>query len=99
MWFKKNDQSIELKILVKPNAKQTILRKVSEQELQIDLHAKPHQGKANEELIAYLASLFNLPKSQIQLKRGEKSRHKWVLLPLTQGVQAFIDQHSKKDYE
>ena len=58
MWCKiKNDQ-VELYILAKPNAKRTMLLKISEQELHIALHAKPQDDEANKELISYLFFLF-----------------------------------------
>jgi uncharacterized protein (TIGR00251 family) len=90
MWFKIQDQQIELNILVKPNAKKTALLGINEQGLLISLHAKPHQGAANKELISYLAELFHLPKTQIILQRGEKSRYKRVMVPLIKNVKKII---------
>jgi len=89
-WFKINNQQIELHILAKPHAKRSALLAVGEQELQIALHAKPHQGEANKELIAFLAKLFQIPKSHILLRRGEASRHKVVVLPLNEKIQDVI---------
>ena len=91
MWFKIIKQHVALQIFAKPNAKRTTLLKISDQGLNIALHAKPHEGEANKELISYLAKLFNLPKSNIILDRGENSRHKIVIVPLTIKVQEFID--------
>ena len=64
---------------------------VSNQGLHITLHAKPHQGEANKELIAYLAKLFRLPKSQITLQRGQGSKYKQVIVPLTAMIQQLLD--------
>lgn len=91
MWYKIQNQEVELSILAKPNAKRTAFLSVSEQGLHIALHAKPQEDEANKELISYLAKLFRLPKSQIILKRGEHSRHKQVMVPLTVTVQRFLD--------
>jgi uncharacterized protein (TIGR00251 family) len=74
MWFKIQDQQVRINILAKPNAKKTVFLGISEQGLLISLHAKPHQGAANEELISYLSNLFKLPKTRIILKKGEGSR-------------------------
>lgn len=95
MWFKIENQQAKLNIFVKPKAKKTALIKISDQELHIAIHAKPHQGEANKELIAYLAKLFRLPKSQIILQRGEASRHKQVIMPLTKSVQKLLENSNK----
>ena len=91
MWFKLQNQQVRINIFAKPNAKKTAFLGVSEQGMLISLHAKPHQGAANKELIAYLAKLFNLPKIQIILEKGEGSRYKQVVVPLNDTVQAIID--------
>lgn len=67
-----------LHITVKPNAKQTKLISQEGDQLTIALKAKPHDGEANKELIAFLSELTNTPKSRIKIKRGEKSRIKQV---------------------
>lgn len=90
MWYKIYDQHVEVQVIVKPNAKRTELLSVTEQALQVSLHAKPHQGEANKELIAFLAELFHVPKSYLQLKRGEKGRHKSILIPFSAAVQKII---------
>lgn len=91
MWFTIQHQEVILNIFVKPNARKTVLVKVSDDELHISLHAKPHEGEANKELISYLANLLKLPKSKITLHKGESSRHKRVLVPLTETVQHFLN--------
>lgn len=91
MWFKIKDQQVLLSIFVKPNAKKTAILGIKNNELQISLHATPHHGEANKELIFYLAKLFQLQKSKIILQRGEGSRHKKVILPLMKTVKQFID--------
>lgn len=91
MWFKKiNANQIELSIYAKPNAKRSALVAISETELHIALHAKPHEGEANAELIEFLSELFQLPKSQISLQRGARGRHKRVLLPLNATIHLFL---------
>lgn len=92
MWFKIQDQQVKINILAKPNAKKTAFLGISEQGLLISLHAKPHKGAANKELITYLAKLFGVPKTQIILEKGEGSRNKQVIVPLTQSVHKLINQ-------
>lgn len=93
-WFKIINQHVELRLLVKPHAKRSALLAILKQELQVSLHAKPCQGEANRELISYLSKLLRVPKSQIFLRRGEASRHKVVVLPLTDAVQLWLKNYS-----
>lgn len=48
--------------------------------LKVKLNAVPEKGKANEELIKVLAEAYNVPKSNITIKRGKNSRRKQVVL-------------------
>jgi len=95
MWFKIHSQQVELHIFAKPNAKKTAFVKITDQKLHIMLHAKPHHGEANQELLAYLAKLLQTPKKQIILKQGEQSRHKKIIVPLTPTVQQLLDNPNK----
>jgi uncharacterized protein len=90
MWHKISDNQIELKIFAKPNAKKTALVGVNDQGLNISLHAKPLDDAANIELISFLSDYFDIPKSQITLKRGGTSRHKWVSMPLNEKIKKFL---------
>jgi hypothetical protein len=95
MWFKIQNQQVNVWILAKPNAKKTALLSISEKELHIALRAKPQKGEANKELISYLSQLFDLPKSQIILKSGEGNKYKRVIMPLTEKIQRLLDGLTK----
>ncbi|EKD70483.1 MAG: hypothetical protein ACD_46C00523G0009 [uncultured bacterium] len=95
MWFKIHNHQVTLCIFAKPHAKQTVLLKVDNDGLHITLHAKPHEGEANKELISYLAKLFRLPKSHVNLQQGEHSRQKVVRVPLTHKVQQFLNDPTR----
>lgn len=95
MWFKIQNQQIRINIFAKPNSKKTAVLGVGEHGLIISLHAKPDKGSANKELIAYLAKLFHLPKTQIILQKGEQSRHKQIVAPLTESVFKVINQYDQ----
>lgn len=91
MWFKIKNQQVEIIVLAKPNAKQTKLLAIRDDALHIALHAKPQDGEANQELIAYLAKCFSIPKKQIVLQSGERSKHKRLMLPLNKVLQDWLD--------
>ena len=44
----------------------------------IRLNAPPVDGKANAELLKVLAKHFKVPKSSVQIKAGQSSRHKTI---------------------
>lgn len=49
--------------------------------LKIKINASPEKGKANKELISFLADKFNLAKSSIKILKGQTNRIKLIELP------------------
>ncbi len=94
MWFQIKNTDIEIRVYVKPNAKTSALLAIHDHELHIALHAKPHQGEANAELLRFISKLFKVPKTHISLVRGDASRHKVLLLPLNKTIEQFIHKNS-----
>jgi uncharacterized protein (TIGR00251 family) len=50
-------------------------------ELRIKVAAPPHEGEANKELVRFLAKRFSLPRREIIVVSGEKSRTKTISAP------------------
>ncbi|MGE0491752.1 MAG: DUF167 domain-containing protein [Vulcanimicrobiota bacterium] len=71
---------VALDVKVVPRAKQTARAGFDDDILTLRLAAPPVDGKANAALIAYLAKSLRLKRSQVEIKSGEKSRHKVVIL-------------------
>jgi len=75
---------VTLAVRAQPGAKKTAITGIygegAAAQLKIAVHAPPIEGRANEALIAFLADLFDLPKSSVQLVTGELSRSKVFLL-------------------
>lgn len=94
MWYKIKDNQVELRIYAKPNAKRSEITGVSENGLCVALHARPQDGEANKELIKFLSDLLRIPKSKIKLQRGDSSRYKLCILPLTADVQVLLTKFS-----
>ncbi len=95
MWYKIKDNQVELRIYAKPNAKRSEITGVSENGLCVALHARPQDGEANAELIKFLSDLLRIPKSKIKLQRGDSSRYKLCILPLTADVQVLLTKFSQ----
>ncbi len=78
----------QLVVRVTPNARKSALTGWGMDEkgrsvLLIKLGAPPVDGKANIELIQFLAETLRCAKSEITLLRGESSRQKVLELPVT----------------
>lgn len=54
--------------------------------LRVRLTSAPTDGKANEELVGYLAKTFCVKKSEIVIMRGQKARIKLVSIPLDEST-------------
>jgi len=65
----------KLKLKVAPGSKQIQVKKYGNS-LKVRLKAKPEKNKANKELVALLSGMLNIPKRDIFIIKGEKSRNK-----------------------
>jgi uncharacterized protein (TIGR00251 family) len=79
-WYQQTAEQITLKVYVQPGAKQSEVAGLHGEALKIRLNAPAIEGRANEALIKFIAQLFNVPTRKIILKRGEKSRHKTLII-------------------
>ena len=79
----------ELHIMVKalPGASKTEFAGVREGRLRVRLAAAPEDGRANAELIAFVAKSVGCPKRDVTLLHGEKSRLKTLALPAVYRLQ------------
>lgn len=73
---------MKLTVRVTPNAVKSEIVGYKDGVLSVRLHASPHEGQANEELLRFLASFFHIPKTSLRLMRGMRSRVKIVEIPL-----------------
>jgi len=73
-----------LKIKVKPNAKENKLEKVEhpDYDYKVNIKAQPEKGKANKELINFLASEFGVARQAVILLTGETSLIKRIQIGL-----------------
>jgi uncharacterized protein (TIGR00251 family) len=50
-------------------------------ELRIKVAAPPREGEANKQLVSFLAKRFSLPRREIEIESGEKSKTKIIAAP------------------
>ena len=72
-----------LNVKVVPGASKSELAEVRDGRLKVRIAAAPEDGKANEELRSFLAKTLELPRKDIVLVSGEKSRLKTLRLPVS----------------
>lgn len=77
-WRREDADGLTLSLHVQPGAKRTEVAGTHGEALKLRLAAPPVDGKANAELVRYLADAFGVPVRQVVLVRGETSRHKLV---------------------
>lgn len=65
-----------LKIIVKPKAKRTMFAGLHDNMVKLSVAAPPVDGKANKEVVAYLADFFGLKKKEVEIIAGQHSRRK-----------------------
>jgi uncharacterized protein YggU (UPF0235/DUF167 family) len=90
-------KEIILDIYLHPRAK---IRKalLGPRGLEIYVHSHPEKNKANSELISGIASALRIPKSGIQLIKGQTSRKKKILIQLI-GNEAWNLQSESKNVD
>jgi hypothetical protein len=76
--------ALVLTLHVQPGAKRTEVAGTHGNALKIRLAAPPVDGKANAELLRFLAGAFGVPRRAVTLLRGEMSRQKTVRIEAPQ---------------
>jgi len=67
------------KLKITPNSsKNEIIEELSDDTLKIRLKAPPVEGKANEELIKFLSTVWKIPKTRIKIIKGLTSKNKTI---------------------
>lgn len=77
-WYHWKGDDLVLAIHLQPGASQDALAGTHGDRLKIKITAAPVDGKANDHLIRYLARLFDVPCSRVDLLSGRSSRSKRV---------------------
>jgi uncharacterized protein (TIGR00251 family) len=79
-WYRYNDEKRRLTLIVhvQPGAKRTEVVGEHGDALKIRLAAPPVEGRANQELIRFLAEVFAVSAANVVLKQGARGRRKLV---------------------
>ncbi len=69
-----------LKCWIQPRSSRNAVIGIHGDALKIALTAPPVDGKANKELLKFIAKYFKLSKSSVQIVSGDSSRSKMILI-------------------
>lgn len=92
--LRETKDGVTLAVRAQPGAKKTAIVGVygegATAQLKIAVQAPPVEGRANAALVEFLAELFQISKSSVELVGGELSRSKVFLL---RGVSSAVAEH------
>ena len=93
------NSSFSLAVRIQPRAKTNKIVGFHGTALKIQIAAPAEDGKANAELISFLANVFSLPKKQITILRGAHHREKVIAFEgLTRETgEAFLQTWRQKE--
>jgi len=74
--IQEGDDSVTFEVRVAPRASRNAIIGVHEGALKVALTAPPVEGAANEALRKLIAKTFGVPKSNVEIMRGERGRNK-----------------------
>lgn len=77
-WIRETPDGVVLEIHVQPGARKTGPASLHDGVPKVKLGARPTEGKANKELVAWLAKATCAPRSSVTIEAGEKSRRKRI---------------------
>jgi uncharacterized protein (TIGR00251 family) len=74
------DGNLLLRVKVQPKASRSEFCELLDDRLKIRISAAPSDGKANQQLVQFLAKQFKVSKSQVRLLSGDTSREKRFMI-------------------
>lgn len=75
----KKDEGLIIRLKISPNASKNEIIK-TEDGVKIKITAQPIDGKANKCLVEFISKKYKIPKSSIEIVRGETSKEKTILI-------------------
>lgn len=79
-WFSWQQKVLSINCLIQTRSKKTEIVGVQDNCLKIRIKAMPIDGKANAELIKFLANSFGVSQSKIEILHGVSSKRKQVTI-------------------
>ncbi len=80
LWAQQRDGALLIRVHARPGARRSAFAGVHGERLKIALQAPPVDGRANDQLLRFLAQALELPRSALQIVSGASSREKSVAI-------------------
>lgn len=95
MFFNKTDTGYIIRVRLTPNSSSCkilgTIQDVNEDVfLKVSVVSVPEKGKANKELINYLAKMFKIAKSDFEIVGGELDRWKKIKITSTKNLDSIL---------
>ena len=74
------DHQLLLDLYIQPKASRSRIIGLHDNAIKLAVSAPPVDGRANKEVIAFMAKLFKLPKSSMEIISGHQGRRKKLLI-------------------
>ncbi len=85
----------KLSLIVRPNSSRNCIDGWQMDRLKIRLKAFPEKGRANKELVSFIAEELNISRRNIRIISGKKSRYKELLIDTSEDPDIFSRLPSK----
>lgn len=92
----KNGLILEFNVQAKPAARVEKIFVNEEGNLAIQTRAKPVDGEANQAIIESVSDLVGVPKYQVEILRGDKSKNKRIKLLVEITAKKTVEYYCKK---
>ena len=79
-FLRETAEGVYIAVKLQPRASRNAIQGAHGAELKIAVTAPPVDSAANSALMEFLAEKLNVPRSRIQLVRGQTSRHKTIFI-------------------
>lgn len=77
-WIEQKQNGVNLRVKVVPNANKNAVAGLLGDDLKVRVQSPPEDGKANKELIKFLAKKLGVSKSKIAIAKGATRRNKAI---------------------
>ena len=89
-WYRWDNDDLLLAVKLQPGASRSEFAGLHGENLKLRIHAPATDGKANDELVAFLACAFHLAKNRIQIERGEFTRTKMLRIDAPRDIPSAL---------
>jgi uncharacterized protein (TIGR00251 family) len=76
----RGDLEVILALYIQPKASRSRIVGLHDKALKLAVKAPPVEGRANTEVISFMAKLLKVPKSSIKIHSGKQGRRKKILI-------------------